>query len=767
MKKTIKNHERLQYYFALQRVIVIATYLMLISGNILGQANTMWHMFDEDVKNYATKVIPNTNGVGAVMAGTKFDANGNGTPHFIRVDDNTPDGYPNIVVDKLYPDTKFADQRVVDIVVKQEGEYYIIVLARDNGILFANGKDFIKIIKVDDNGNNKYPPLVGNGDGGERIYHDPMNDYNMYPMSAMYRETDDGNGIRELLYICGYVTTEATQFPSEPNYNSKKQSFLLNIDVSQPDPATWSVQNIKYYETSPSTSTNPNELDWDMAMRMQTLENNTNWLLQGTNPPYTNAIFMTGSVNFMSGAYNGTNNNTYVRSGTAVYLLDPWTLNEIYGNTHISNFRHGEDGRGYLEYGVGIVESDDGEHNYIISNMYSRQSIDGYGTPPNDWFLQTTLGSSYNAKVNNIAITHTNNSFATMWNGNSTKRLFLTSASSGIYGVQVLPTRAPSNRSGTSAVRFLIAGMAINRSQSTECSQMWQYSPNSYIGPENIIPYLWDLDISFTPDPNNNPLGILGDINYDSYSLFGPQPPAPSTIFYYKNQTSTGDPNIYSNSYARLGKGLSNIFYSPKFVDRDINTSTIVMNAPKFGSTKPTINNKLGLKTMYLTDAGVSPVSYSLDGGCFTGCGQDMMDHEIELTSSTNTSPFIQDDPSDENPVTMPYYLMGDCSGFYSGTPVFKPGPTSVENTINDKEISLYPNPANDIVTIATGQAMWNNVSTIEVSDITGRLISTINAAPVDLKLQINTSTWASGTYLVNITMKDNSTVNKKLVISK
>jgi Secretion system C-terminal sorting domain len=82
--------------------------------------------------------------------------------------------------------------------------------------------------------------------------------------------------------------------------------------------------------------------------------------------------------------------------------------------------------------------------------------------------------------------------------------------------------------------------------------------------------------------------------------------------------------------------------------------------------------------------------------------------------------------------------------------------------TINS--INIYPNPATDFVTINFGKMLNNEQADVEVMDLSGKRIyqsGKLSAVPT---LQLNTSKYAKGTYIIKIT-KGVETVNKKLVV--
>ena len=85
------------------------------------------------------------------------------------------------------------------------------------------------------------------------------------------------------------------------------------------------------------------------------------------------------------------------------------------------------------------------------------------------------------------------------------------------------------------------------------------------------------------------------------------------------------------------------------------------------------------------------------------------------------------------------------------------------ENSLNNL-VSIYPNPATDIVTIDLGNSSDNGAARVQIVDLLGKqvyLSGEISQTPV---LQINTSQFGKGIYIVNIT-KGSEKICKKLII--
>ncbi|MBR4488695.1 MAG: T9SS type A sorting domain-containing protein, partial [Bacteroidales bacterium] len=99
-------------------------------------------------------------------------------------------------------------------------------------------------------------------------------------------------------------------------------------------------------------------------------------------------------------------------------------------------------------------------------------------------------------------------------------------------------------------------------------------------------------------------------------------------------------------------------------------------------------------------------------------------------------------------------------SGGGSNEPV-NPAPMGVGDYGQMPDITLFPNPARDIVTLRT------NVTDADctVTDMSGKVVLSATADQSS-DLQINVSQWAAGVYFVNL-RSNGTTVTKKLVITK
>ena len=92
----------------------------------------------------------------------------------------------------------------------------------------------------------------------------------------------------------------------------------------------------------------------------------------------------------------------------------------------------------------------------------------------------------------------------------------------------------------------------------------------------------------------------------------------------------------------------------------------------------------------------------------------------------------------------------------------------SIEENLLLKEISLYPNPSNEQVTIGFGE-LAGEVAEIRVMDATGRIVKTISGSAIASSemVQMNTTDLTVGVYLVAIHTNDKGVLTKRLMVAK
>ena len=80
-----------------------------------------------------------------------------------------------------------------------------------------------------------------------------------------------------------------------------------------------------------------------------------------------------------------------------------------------------------------------------------------------------------------------------------------------------------------------------------------------------------------------------------------------------------------------------------------------------------------------------------------------------------------------------------------------------VEDVIDESQVVVYPNPANDYVIVKLSENAAQHIEEVELLDITGKFISKTNTART---VRISTANLADGMYLLRL-----GNVSKKLMI--
>ena len=78
--------------------------------------------------------------------------------------------------------------------------------------------------------------------------------------------------------------------------------------------------------------------------------------------------------------------------------------------------------------------------------------------------------------------------------------------------------------------------------------------------------------------------------------------------------------------------------------------------------------------------------------------------------------------------------------------------------------MSVYPNPASSFVNIDFGQNLGSKQTLVEVLDMQGRKVYASGLISVETTLQLNTSEYSKGVYLIRIS-RGTESVTKKVMI--
>lgn len=188
------------------------------------------------------------------------------------------------------------------------------------------------------------------------------------------------------------------------------------------------------------------------------------------------------------------------------------------------------------------------------------------------------------------------------------------------------------------------------------------------------------------------------------------------------------------------------------------------------------VDEDAGTITLYVKKnvVSVNPVSVSvaLDGASSATSGADFTFTPTVLTfpagvnDSLAVPVSIINDTAPEQDETVIISLSGPTNGATLGTPssttiVIKMNDgLGIENAINEVNFSVFPNPVDDILNIQSD----SKIEMIKIYTISRVLVETYNSM-YENQLQINTSNFASGMYMISIQTQTAST--QKLFIKK
>lgn len=150
-------------------------------------------------------------------------------------------------------------------------------------------------------------------------------------------------------------------------------------------------------------------------------------------------------------------------------------------------------------------------------------------------------------------------------------------------------------------------------------------------------------------------------------------------------------------------------------------------------------------------------VERSFDADVFTSIG------EVGANGTTNDVSFYRyDDMTAAEQGRQLYYRLRqvDFNGQFMYSSTIELAPTG---QLEDVFLSVYPNPANDIVNIEWKNANNELETELYVRNINGQLISTIHLPAGQSVQQLNVSDWVSGTYL--LTINGTTPVTKRLIV--
>lgn len=147
---------------------------------------------------------------------------------------------------------------------------------------------------------------------------------------------------------------------------------------------------------------------------------------------------------------------------------------------------------------------------------------------------------------------------------------------------------------------------------------------------------------------------------------------------------------------------------------------------------------------------GTNPVTGEFEGPYFEVIvygGMNMNNHHLEIM---NTKITVQGDTINSGEVTKRFFAISD---------LIVEGETLSTPEQELFELSMFPNPARDFVTLR-GQFMEK----VQIYDMNGKLINRLS--PMSDDFEIDLRNFAEGMYLLKIFMSDNRGTFKKLIVN-
>ncbi|MBC7424887.1 MAG: T9SS type A sorting domain-containing protein [Bacteroidia bacterium] len=83
----------------------------------------------------------------------------------------------------------------------------------------------------------------------------------------------------------------------------------------------------------------------------------------------------------------------------------------------------------------------------------------------------------------------------------------------------------------------------------------------------------------------------------------------------------------------------------------------------------------------------------------------------------------------------------------------------------NETGLSVYPNPVNDVLTVSCNYTVLNANGTVEIYDMTGKLVYSKTAASIESDFTVSTSAFDAGIYTIQYTSGDHTSTSKFTVV--
>ncbi|MDB4648889.1 T9SS type A sorting domain-containing protein [Crocinitomicaceae bacterium] len=103
-------------------------------------------------------------------------------------------------------------------------------------------------------------------------------------------------------------------------------------------------------------------------------------------------------------------------------------------------------------------------------------------------------------------------------------------------------------------------------------------------------------------------------------------------------------------------------------------------------------------------------------------------------------------------------------SGFTSGSTITISTVATVDNSLLD--VQLYPNPTSNLITVSIQDINLPEI-TVEVLDMTGRVINSGRYKGLSNKIGINSSAWENGKYILHLKNMNKEVIGSYQIIKQ
>ncbi|MDQ3109454.1 MAG: T9SS type A sorting domain-containing protein [Bacteroidota bacterium] len=172
-------------------------------------------------------------------------------------------------------------------------------------------------------------------------------------------------------------------------------------------------------------------------------------------------------------------------------------------------------------------------------------------------------------------------------------------------------------------------------------------------------------------------------------------------------------------------------------------------------------NNGLGyaLSTTEVATESAANRPYIIRWGWFSGGGHFVVGHGI----SGNTLNYMNPWPGEGLHVSTHSWLVNDGTHLWTHTNTLLSAPTAIEEATAEQTVNIYPNPANDFVTVNIQSENKNTDADFTLRDVAGREV--MKTKMEGRQMTINTADLSGGVYFYRVEAAGELLGNGKIVI--